>query len=1342
MGNSKKRFGVLGWFLLLWLSACAEKPGGGGIQIELRKQAPLLDFFRQVKAKFGGDRATPSSLSDFGCYLVQVTAPGLKGGDPLDSRCAFMSSATITTGEFSKILAEGKTIEMGITRGKDRVFSVYGVHAASNNCELDTSTLENLHLYRVGTTTADVKSAGTISIPVEWTPGTLRNLVCKQATPGSFTVSATAGNGQVSLSWTDSEGALSYLLEYGSSSGTYTHSIAVTGTSQVVTNLTNGILQYFRVSAINQADTKLASEVSATPVDPPGAFSVTATPGDTQVTLNWGTSSDAVDYQVQFRKGSDNFANFGSPTTNTSATVTTLLNNTSYDFKVIATNPSGTALATVSATPNPPPAAFSVTATPGETQVILNWGTSAGAVDYQVQFRTGSASFANFGSPTTGTTATVTGLTNNTSYDFKVIATNPSGTAVATVTATPKPPPAAFSVTASPGDTQVTLNWGTSAGAVYYQVQFRTGSSSFANFGSPTTGTTATVTGLTNNTSYDFKVIATNPSGTAVATVTATPKPPPAAFSVTATPGDTQVTLNWGTSTGAVDYQVQFRTGSASFANFGSPTTGTTATVTGLTNNTSYDFKVIATNPSGTAVATVSSTPNPPPGAFSVTATPGDTQVTLNWGTSSDAVDYQVQFRTGSASFANFGSPTTGTTATVTGITNNLSYDFKVIATNPSGTAVATVSATPTSGGSAPGAFSITATTASDSQVGLVWSTSTGATSYDVKRSTTTGGPYTLSATLAAPASTTPVTRLVNGTSYFFIVTAKNANGSTNSTNEPNATPSSLGGSLSSFLISSVTPLSNGVMATWDTSSTASTYELLWGPASQIYTANSSPAGGTTTSIATLESGVLAYLSVRASDGTNYRFSSNELTALPTAWTWKAGDTSINVAGVYSGTMKPGGRRGSRAVPLTSKMILFGGYGRDGAGAQGYLNDIWEFDEATRSWNFRKGGSVVDQYATYGTLGSASPSNVPGARHSGATWTDGVGGIWLFGGYGLTTLSVAAGHLNDIWSYDNTTTDWTWQGGSTAPDQVGVYTSLGLSPTNQPGGRKGMTAWSASATRYCFFGGYGNGKGSRAARIGYLNDLWCFEKTVSSGDWSWISGSNDVDQLGTYGTQGAASASNVPGAREGAISWKVGSHVWIFGGYGFGEASFAGHLNDLWKFDGTQWTWVKGSKATNQAGVYGTAGVAASGNTPGARREAVGWIGDDGNLWLFGGDGYNASTLGSLGDLWKYDITLNQWIWVDGFETLNGVGSYGALNLAGASNTPGARQNATAWYSTAGSPPSPTFWLFGGNGYGGGGSTAGDLNDLWAFPRLNAGASSRKNGGHRRSSPQAGTRNP
>ena len=1170
MGNSKKRFGVLGWFLLLWLSACAEKPGGGGIQIELRKQAPLLDFFRQVKAKFGGDRATPSSLSDFGCYLVQVTAPGLKGGDPLDSRCAFMSSATITTGEFSKILAEGKTIEMGITRGKDRVFSVYGVHAASNNCELDTSTLENLHLYRVGTTTADVKSAGTISIPVEWTPGTLRNLVCKQATPGSFTVSATAGNGQVSLSWTDSEGALSYLLEYGSSSGTYTHSIAVTGTSQVVTNLTNGILQYFRVSAINQADTKLASEVSATPVDPPGAFSVTATPGDTQVTLNWGTSSDAVDYQVQFRKGSDNFANFGSPTTNTSATVTTLLNNTSYDFKVIATNPSGTALATVSATPNPPPGAFSVTATPG--------------------------------------------------------------------------------------DTQVTLNWGTSAGAVYYQVQFRTGSSSFANFGSPTTGTTATVTGLTNN--------------------------------------------------------------------------------------LSYDFKVIATNPSGTAVATVSSTPNPPPGAFSVTATPGDTQVTLNWGTSAGAVNYQVQFRTGSASFANFGSPTTGTTATVTGITNNLSYDFKVIATNPSGTAVATVSATPTSGGSAPGAFSITATTASDSQVGLVWSTSTGATSYDVKRSTTTGGPYTLSATLAAPASTTPVTRLVNGTSYFFIVTAKNANGSTNSTNEPNATPSSLGGSLSSFLISSVTPLSNGVMATWDTSSTASTYELLWGPASQIYTANSSPAGGTTTSIATLESGVLAYLSVRASDGTNYRFSSNELTALPTAWTWKAGDTSINVAGVYSGTMKPGGRRGSRAVPLTSKMILFGGYGRDGAGAQGYLNDIWEFDEATRSWNFRKGGSVVDQYATYGTLGSASPSNVPGARHSGATWTDGVGGIWLFGGYGLTTLSVAAGHLNDIWSYDNTTTDWTWQGGSTAPDQVGVYTSLGLSPTNQPGGRKGMTAWSASATRYCFFGGYGNGKGSRAARIGYLNDLWCFEKTVSSGDWSWISGSNDVDQLGTYGTQGAASASNVPGAREGAISWKVGSHVWIFGGYGFGEASFAGHLNDLWKFDGTQWTWVKGSKATNQAGVYGTAGVAASGNTPGARREAVGWIGDDGNLWLFGGDGYNASTLGSLGDLWKYDITLNQWIWVDGFETLNGVGSYGALNLAGASNTPGARQNATAWYSTAGSPPSPTFWLFGGNGYGGGGSTAGDLNDLWAFPRLNAGASSRKNGGHRRSSPQAGTRNP
>ena len=64
-----------------------------------------------------------------------------------------------------------------------------------------------------------------------------------------------------------------------------------------------------------------------------------------------------------------------------------------------------------------------------------------------------------------------------------------------------------------------------------------------------------------------------------------------------------------------------------------------------------------------------------------------------------------------------------------------------------------------------------------------------------------------------------------------------------------------------------------------------------------------------------------------------------------------------------------------------------------------------------------------------------------------------------------------------------------------------------------------------------------------------------------------------------------------------------------------------GELNDLWKYDGTNWAWVSGASATNQLGVYGTKGVAAPSNAPGARHNHVAWSNGAGTIWLFGGAG-------------------------------------------------------------------------------------------------------------------------
>jgi hypothetical protein len=114
----------------------------------------------------------------------------------------------------------------------------------------------------------------------------------------------------------------------------------------------------------------------------------------------------------------------------------------------------------------------------------------------------------------------------------------------------------------------------------------------------------------------------------------------------------------------------------------------------------------------------------------------------------------------------------------------------------------------------------------------------------------------------------------------------------------------------------------------------------------------------------------------------------------------------------------------------------------------------------------------------------------------------------------------------------------------------------------------------------------------------------------------------------------------VPGARSGTIAWRdARGNLWLFGGV----TTISGNvsiLNDLWKWDGTNWTWVSGSSAVGQRGSYGTKGVAAPGNVPGARRDSISWTDASGNLWLFGGEA--AGYTGTLNDLWVFGTDCSQ----------------------------------------------------------------------------------------------------
>jgi hypothetical protein len=224
------------------------------------------------------------------------------------------------------------------------------------------------------------------------------------------------------------------------------------------------------------------------------------------------------------------------------------------------------------------------------------------------------------------------------------------------------------------------------------------------------------------------------------------------------------------------------------------------------------------------------------------------------------------------------------------------------------------------------------------------------------------------------------------------------------------------------------------------------------------------------------------------------------------------------------------------------------------------------------------------------------------------------------------------------------------------------------------------------------------------------------------GQWIWEGGLDSVNASGVYGTQGAASASNLPGARYDSSSWSDSSgNFWLFGGAGYDSTGAIGDLNDLWQYSPStgQWVWVSGGNEDNASGVYGTSGAASAGNVPGGRYSASSWVDLSGNLWLFGGYGYDsAGSVGYLNDLWQLSTVTNQWTWISGGDVADAKGIYGTQGVVSAGDVPGGRQAANSWIDSSGN-----LWLFGGYGDDSTGNV-GALNDLWQYkPSTNEWAS-------------------
>jgi fibronectin type 3 domain-containing protein len=262
-----------------------------------------------------------------------------------------------------------------------------------------------------------------------------------------------------------------------------------------------------------------------------------------------------------------------------------------------------------------------------------------------------------------------------------------------------------------------------------------------------------------------------------------------------ATAGNAQVSLSWNTSTGATSYNVKrSNTSGGPYTKISSPTTAS-YTDTGLTNGTPYYYVVTAVNSAGESAASSQATATPttpvtiPAAPTDLQATAGNTQVSLTWSASAGATSYNVKRSTTSGGpYTKISSPE-ATSYLDTGLTNGTPYYYVVTAVNSAGESPASsqATATPTAPITIPAAPTDLQATAGNAQVSLTWNASTGATSYNVKRSTTSGGPYTK---ISSPETTSYLdTGLINGTSYYYVVTAVNSAGESNPSSQATATP-------------------------------------------------------------------------------------------------------------------------------------------------------------------------------------------------------------------------------------------------------------------------------------------------------------------------------------------------------------------------------------------------------------------------------------------------------------------------------------------------------------------------------------------------------------------------
>jgi len=646
-------------------------------------------------------------------------------------------------------------------------------------------------------------------------------------------VATAASSTSITLTWADqSNNEDIFKIERALGTGAFSQVAAVGAnvTTYTDTGLAAGTSYSYRVRASNSGGDSSYSNTATATTQASGGPSLTLNGGTAPITVAPGATITIT--VVNPTGNSQDWIGIypvGANAATTHSVVEHYVNWTTYTIP--STTPVGTyearlfsnnsltllatsAAITVSTGTSPPaaPSGLAVTAVTS-TSINLTWvDNSTNETGFKIERALGTGAFSQVATAGAGATIyTDTGLTANTSYSYRVRATNAGGDSAysntTTATTLPTAPAAPSGLTATAAtSTSINLTWvRNSTNETGFKIERALGTGAFSQVATAGAGaTTYTDTGLTANTSYSYRVRATNSGGDSAYSNTATATtqaagPPLAPSGLSATTSfSTSMTLTWtDNSTNETSFKIERALGAGAFSQVATVGAGViTYTDTGLSANTTYSYRVRASNGAGDSAysntATATTLPAVPAAPSGLVATAASSSaINLSWvSNSTNETSFKIERALGAGAFSQVGTVGAGvTTYADSGLTAGTTYSYRVRASNSGGDSAYSNTATATTTVTAPAApTGLVATAASSTAINLTWvSNSTNETSFKIERALGAGA-FSQVGTVGAGVTSYADSGLTAGTTYSYRVRASNSAGDSAYSNTATAT--------------------------------------------------------------------------------------------------------------------------------------------------------------------------------------------------------------------------------------------------------------------------------------------------------------------------------------------------------------------------------------------------------------------------------------------------------------------------------------------------------------------------------------------------------------------------